>query len=91
MNELFQLLPPLIEYSTSAPASTPVTLSVPTLVLWSLPETPLSIVNATVGAPGAIVSFVAVWPVPVAVLPAVSVVEIDAVMGRQSARTDQPC
>jgi len=50
VNELVQVLPPLIEYSTSAPASVPVTLSVPTLVMWSELELPLSVVSATAGA-----------------------------------------
>ena len=39
--------------STVAPASKPVSASVPILVMWSLPEEPVSLVSATPGAAGA--------------------------------------
>ena len=45
-----QPLVPLALYSTSAPVSVPVTLSVPTLVILSVPLVPLSVARATVGA-----------------------------------------
>ena len=60
MNEVLQLLPPLVEYSTSAPASKPATLSVPTFMMWSVLELPASVVSATVSAAGLVLSSVKV-------------------------------
>ena len=53
VNELLQVLPPSIEYSTRAPASMPERVSAPLLVIWSVAELPLSFVSATLGATGA--------------------------------------
>src|SRR3989339_219349 len=47
--------PPFTLYCQLAPASRPVTLTVPTLVMAS-PAVPLSVVRASVGATGAVVS-----------------------------------
>ena len=46
---VLQLLPPSSEYSTVAPLSTPVSASEGSLVIWSLPEEPVSLVSATAG------------------------------------------
>ena len=51
-----QLCPPSTLYSTTAPASTPVTLSVPTSVMPSLALAPLSVSSATRGAAVAVSS-----------------------------------
>ncbi|WP_244101516.1 hypothetical protein, partial [Burkholderia ambifaria] len=50
LKPVFQVWPPSVEYSTTAPVSTPDTLSVPTLVMWSVALLPESVVNATPGA-----------------------------------------
>ena len=49
-NEPDHVTPPSTEYSVTAPASTPVTFSVPTFVILSVPLRPVSLVNATSGA-----------------------------------------
>ena len=49
---VLQLLPPSSEYSTVAPLSMPVSVSEASLVTWSLPEEPVSLVSATLGAAG---------------------------------------
>ncbi|WP_409410185.1 hypothetical protein, partial [Burkholderia sp. Bp9142] len=69
---VFQVWPPSVEYSTTAPVSTPDTLSVPTLVMWSAALLPESVVNATPGA-AAEVSSVKLSEVGSDVLPATSV------------------
>ena len=53
-----QLAPPLVLYCQVAPASMPVTLMVPTLVMPSLALMPLSIARAKLGAAGGVVSAV---------------------------------
>ena len=50
---LDQLVPPLVLYCQVAPASSPATLTVPTLVMLSLPR-PLSVPSVTVGAAAAL-------------------------------------
>ena len=55
---VLQLLPPLVLYCQVAPASMPVTLMVPTLVMPSLLELPSSVARAKVGAAGAVLSIV---------------------------------
>ncbi|WP_341770846.1 hypothetical protein, partial [Burkholderia ambifaria] len=47
---VLQVCPPSIEYSTTAPVSTPDTLSVLAFVMWSVALLPESVVNATPGA-----------------------------------------
>ena len=49
-NAADHVTPPSIEYSAAAPASMPVTFSVPTFVILSELLRPVSLVNATVGA-----------------------------------------
>ena len=49
---VLQLLPPSSEYSTVAPLSTPVSASEGSLVIWSVPEEPVSLASATAGAAG---------------------------------------
>ena len=51
-----QVLPPLVLYCQVAPASIPVTLMVPTLVMPSVALVPSSLARAKVGATGAAVS-----------------------------------
>ena len=51
-----QLLPPLVLYCQVAPASMPVTLTVPILVMPSLALVPVSAARAKVGAAGGVVS-----------------------------------
>ena len=53
---LFQVLPPSTLYCQLAPASSPVTLTVPTLLMWSLTEMPLSSAKLRLGAAGAVLS-----------------------------------
>ena len=53
-----QLLPPLVEYCQLAPASRPVTLTVPLFVMPSLLLVPVSLARARPGAVGALVSMV---------------------------------
>ena len=55
---LLQVLPPSVEYSTSAPGSTPARASVPSLVTWSIAELPVSFASDTPGAAGGVVSIV---------------------------------
>ena len=50
-----QLVPPLVLYCHVAPASSPATLTVPTLVMLSA-ATPLSLARVMVGAEGGVVS-----------------------------------
>ena len=67
-----QLLPPLVEYSTTPPASAGVTVSAPLLVILSLFEVPVSEVSATVGAAGTTLSSVKLKLAAVPALPAAS-------------------
>src|SRR5207237_9207864 len=64
---LLHVEPPLMLYCTLAPLSTPLTFSAPLRVIWSLLELPVSLLSATVGAAGAVVSRVKLklvaWPV----------------------------
>ena len=68
-----QVVPPSSEYSTLAPVSTPLSVSAGLLVMWSLPEDPLSLVSATPGAAGVTVSRVKLKAVRLETLPATSV------------------
>ncbi len=58
MNEVVQLAPPLIEYSSVAPLSIPERDSAPTFVMWSLFELPLSVVSTAPGGAGGVSSTV---------------------------------
>ena len=58
MNDVVQVAPPLVEYSTVAPLSIPESDSAPTFVMWSLFELPLSVVSAAPGGAGGVWSTV---------------------------------
>src|SRR6185503_13828219 len=68
-----QFAPPSMLYCQVAPASSPLTFTVPLLVIWSLLELPLSVASARLGALGAVASRVIAAPLADAVLPAPSV------------------
>src|SRR5207237_866757 len=68
-----QVAPPSALYSTSAPASTPLSASVPSLVTRSGAELPVSLESATPGAACAVVSSVKEKLAAGPVLPATSV------------------
>lgn len=68
-----QVVPPSVEYCTLPPASDGVTVSAPLLVILSLPEEPVSLVSATVGAFGAAVSRTNVKLVAAPMFPAASI------------------
>ena len=78
LNVLLQLVEPSAEYSTVAPFSTPVTTSVPTVVILS-PEMPVSLVSATVGVTTT-VSYVNVKVADADTLPATSLCRTFSVM-----------
>src|SRR3981189_1084124 len=54
VNGVVQVVPPLVEYSTVAPISIPVSASAPLLVMWSLFELPLSVVSVAPGGGGGV-------------------------------------
>src|SRR5207253_2323835 len=80
-----QVVPALIEYSTSDPVSVPVTARVPTLVMWSLALEPVSDVSATPGAVGACVSSVKLKLAALEWLPATSVWRTCTALGPSAA------
>src|SRR5437763_10242818 len=57
---LLQVLPPSVEYSTSAPGSTPARASVPSLVTWSIAVMQVSFARDTPGTAGGVESIVLV-------------------------------
>src|ERR1700676_4967243 len=58
VNDVVQVVPPLLEDSTVAPLSIPERDSAPTFVMWSLFELPLSVVSAAPGGAGGVWSTV---------------------------------
>ncbi len=69
-----QVVPPLMLYCQVAPGSSPLTLTVPLLVMPSVADTPVSTASAAVGAMGGIVSTVTAPSAPTwLTLPATSV------------------
>ena len=66
-------MPLLVLYSQVLPASKPVTLTVPILVMPSLELAPVSCAKAMLGAAGTTVSTVMLWVAIMLVLPAASV------------------
>src|SRR5665213_2896508 len=70
---VLQVLPPSLEYCTTAPLSTPESVSAGLLVILSVPLAPVSLVSATPGAAGAPVSSVKVNELAADALPATSI------------------
>ena len=73
VNAVPHVVPPLVEYSTLAPVSTPASNSVPTRVIRSVALAPVSFSSETRGAAGGSVSSVKASVVTVDTLPATSV------------------